>query len=74
MPTCKAAGARFKTGLEFVMDKPKPRGTNKPKSFSPSREQKQDVQELRDKNEAERTKRLGGAKPPPEGLRGRGKS
>jgi hypothetical protein len=56
-------------GYTGDMDKPKQRGTNKPKSFSPSRQEKQMTSEIRAKRDAEQSKRLGGAKPPPQRLR-----
>jgi len=51
------------------MDKPKQRGTNKPKSVSPSRQEKRITKDQRSKATADRGKHTGGAKPAPK-LRG----
>ena len=47
------------------MDKPKQRGTNKPKSVSPSRQEKRIADEARAKQDAAHGKHTAGAKPAP---------
>ena len=47
------------------MDKPKQRGENKPKSVSPSKQEKRIADANRAKNVAEHGKHTGGAKPAP---------